>query len=98
MRAGQRIGAGRGRPLEHGANQPSEALAEAAAALVVLGDRDDGHAAALGRLYHQLLIDEVDAQLLRDGLSDLARAAGEVARHRDNGHIVLSLLTPKKRL
>jgi len=58
----------------------------------MLGDRPDRHAAALGGLHQQLLIDERDFQVLRDCLSYLAGAARDIARHRYYGHMLLSSL------
>src|SRR5439155_19600200 len=63
----------------------------------MLGDGADRYAAALSRLHHELLVDERDPELLSDRLAYLARAAGDIARHRDHGHMLLSSLPPKKR-
>src|SRR2546428_11188271 len=63
----------------------------------MLGDGADRYPAALSCLHQELLVDERDPELLSDRLAYLARAAGDIARHRDHGHMLLSSLPPKKR-
>src|SRR5437899_12432361 len=58
----------------------------------MLGDGADRYPAALSRLHLELLVDERDPELLSDRLAYLARAAGDIARHRDHGHMLLSSL------